>query len=130
MAMPDAAPENSAAAEDPSSTASVAATDNGKSRTSTLRSVGTGCSMAHSPSTTSRLNRLEPTTLLSAISLEPCTAAAVLTASSGALVPMATMVSPITSDGTWNRRASPDAPPTNRSAPFTSAAKPATSIRM
>ena len=53
----------------------------------------------------------------------PFNAELILTAASGILVPMATMVSPTTSCGIPNRSAIPDAPSTNQSAPFTSIRK-------
>ncbi len=54
-----------------------------------------GANTAQAPQTTIRLKILEPTTLLIAMVLLPFKAAAMLTAHSGALVPMATMVRPI-----------------------------------
>ena len=69
-------------------------------------------------------------TLLNAISFEPESAAVVLTASSGALVPSATIVSPIMRPETLKRRASDALPSTNTSAPLTSAAKPTSKIRI
>ena len=51
--------------------------------------------VAHIPKIASKLNIFEPIMLLRAISLEPSAAADMLTASSGALVPQATIVSPI-----------------------------------
>ena len=51
-------------------------------------------------------------------------AAVILTAASGALVPMATMVSPMTSCGIPSLRANPAAPSTNQSAPFMSRKNP------
>ena len=53
------------------------------------------CRNAQIPTTTSPLKIFEPTTLLMAISLLPASAALMLTEASGALVPMATMVSPM-----------------------------------
>ena len=67
---------------------------------------------------------LEPTTFPMAISLLPFTAAVILTASSGALVPNATIVSPIIKDGIRRRLAIEEAPSTNQSAPFTSRKNP------
>ncbi len=55
-------------------------------------------------------------------------AAAIDTAASGALVPMATMVSPMISSEMPNFLAMPEAPSTNRSAPFTNRAKPTIKI--
>ena len=89
--------------------------------------IGKGFITAHTPSTIRRLKMFEPTTLLSAISFEPLRAAEVLTASSGALVPNATIVSPIMTDGTLNIAAIDELPSTKRSAPFTKATNPATS---
>jgi len=71
---------------------------------------------------------LEPTTLLTEISLDPCSAAETLTASSGALVPSATIVSPIITDGTLRFFAASELPLTNISAPLISAIKPISSI--
>ena len=101
--------------------------ENGKSRFLIIFSIGTGLIIAHTPSTISRLNRLEPTTLLTAISLLPLSAAEVLTASSGALVPSATIVRPMITDGTLNSAASDELPSTNISAPLISAIKPSIS---
>ena len=50
--------------------------------------------------TTIRLKMLEPTALLTARALLPAMEAVTLTAVSGRLVPMATMVMPMISDGT------------------------------
>ena len=74
--------------------------ENGKSRFTISFSIGSGAIIAQMPSTQSKLKRFEPTTLLSAISLEPFIAAVVLTANSCMLVPNATMVSPIITAGT------------------------------
>ena len=65
-------------------------------------SAGNGISNAQTPITIKILKTLEPITLLSAISLFPVIPAVILTAASGALVPSATMVSPMTVDGTFN----------------------------
>ena len=54
-----------------------------------------GLIKAQIPTTASKLNKFEPTTLPSAISFWPLNAAVILTAASGALVPKATIVSPI-----------------------------------
>ena len=80
--------------------------------------------MALTPITTRRLNTLEPTTFPRAISLLPFKAAVTLTASSGALVPKATMVSPIIREGILRRLAIEEAPSTNKSAPLTSNKNP------
>ena len=58
------------------------------------------------------------------ISAFPVTAAVILTAASGALVPMATMVKPIITDGTFSSFAVEEAPSTKKSAPFISKMKP------
>ena len=67
---------------------------------------------------------LLPTTLPIVISALPFKEAAMLTAASGALVPMATIVRPITSCGMPNLAAMPAAPSTNQSAPLPSSTKP------
>ena len=67
---------------------------------------------------------LEPTMLPMVMSALPFRAALMDTAASGALVPMATMVRPMTSWGMRSLAAMPDAPSTNQSAPFTSRPKP------
>ena len=64
------------------------------------------------PITIKRLNMLEPTTFPSAMALECLTAANVLTASSGREVPTATIVSPITIDGTLSLFATAQLPST------------------
>ena len=66
----------------------------------------------------------EPITLLIAISLLPVSADVILTAASGALVPIATIVRPITTDGTRNNRATADAPSTKKSAPLINKTNP------
>ena len=71
---------------------------------------------------------LLPTILPMVISALPFKAAEILTAASGALVPIATMVSPIISWGILNLLAMPAAPSTNQSAPFTSSTNPKASI--
>ena len=74
--------------------------------------------------TTIRLKMLEPTALLTARALLPAMEAVTLTAVSGRLVPMATMVMPMISDGTWKCLAILLLPSTKASAPFTRNAKP------
>ena len=69
--------------------------ENGNSRFRMPDCTFMGFSTAQIPTTTSKLNRLEPITLLMAISLAPLRDAEMLTAASGALVPKATMVRPI-----------------------------------
>ena len=67
---------------------------------------------------------LEPTTLPSTISLLPDRFALIDTASSGALVPKATIVSPIISDGIPKAFATLEHPSTNQSAHLISKNKP------
>ena len=87
-------------------------------------SVFIGHIIAETPTTIRRLKILEPITLLNAISLLPESPAEMLTAASGALVPMATMVKPIITDGTFSSFAVEEAPSTKKSAPFISKMKP------
>ena len=67
---------------------------------------------------------LLPKTLPMVISALPFIAAEILTAASGMLVPIATIVRPITSCGIPNMSAILDALSTNQSAPFISIIKP------
>ena len=67
--------------------------------------------------------------LLIAISLLPDRPAVMLTAASGALVPIATIVNPIIIEGTLNFFAIDEAPSTNISAPFISNTKPIIKIK-
>ena len=76
------------------------------------------CRNAQIPTTTSPLKIFEPTTLLMAISLLPASAALMLTEASGALVPMATMVSPMMTLGTFRIPAREELPSTKKSAPL------------
>ena len=69
---------------------------------------------------------LLPTTFPTAISAVPFNAAVILTAASGALVPMATMVRPTTNCGIPIFLAIPEVPSTNQSAPFINIANPKT----
>ena len=71
---------------------------------------------------------LLPTTFPTVIPAFCCMAAVTLTAASGILVPMATIVSPITSWGIPSFFAIHAAPSTNQSAPFTRNRKPASKI--
>ena len=82
---------------------------------------------AHTPTTTNPLKIFDPTTLLMAISLLPARAALMLTEASGALVPMATMVSPITTLGTFRIWAREELPSTKKSAPLIKRTNPTTS---
>ena len=70
------------------------------------------------------LRMLLPKTLVIAKSVEPLPTEARFTTNSGMLVPMATMVSPMTRLLTWKRFAMPLAPSTNQSAPHTKSTKP------
>ena len=104
--------------------------ESGKSLLRIALSIGIGFIKAQIPRTAKRLKIFEPVTLLSAISLEPLIAAEVLTASSGALVPIATMVNPIITPGTLKVRASEELPSTKKSAPFISVANPTARNKM
>ena len=83
-----------------------------------------GLIKAQIPTTASKLNKFEPTTLPSAISFWPLNAAVILTAASGALVPKATIVSPIIKLGILKKRAMEELPLTKKSAPFTKNTNP------
>ena len=72
----------------------------------------------------------EPTTLPIATSVFPLIAPEIPTASSGRLVPIATIVSPITIDGTLSFFAIALAPDTKKSAPKTRKIKPKTKKSM
>ena len=78
----------------------------------------TGFTNAQHPKTTSRLKILEPSTLLTARSLLPRSAAVTLTESSGILVPNATTVRPMMIVGTFNIFATLELPSTKKSAPL------------
>ena len=80
------------------------------------------------PNTTRRLKILEPITLPTAISLLPAREAVVLTASSGALVPNATIVRPIIILGTLSILATDELASTKKSAPLIKSTKPTSSI--
>ena len=110
-------------------TASITETiiENGKSRFIMPLSTVTGVITAQIANISTRLKISDPIMLLIAISLEPAIAADTLTASSGALVPIATIVRPMTTPGTFNFPATAELPSTKKSAPFTSAANPITS---
>ena len=79
---------------------------------------------AHAPITTNKLKILEPMMLPSEISLFPASPALILTAASGALVPMATIVRPIITEGTFKIPAMDEEPSTKKSAPLISNTKP------
>ena len=76
-----------------------------------------GATIAATPTISIVLNTLEPTTLPTAISVVPLKAETKLTKNSGADVPMATTVRPITICGTFRRWAIAVAPSVSRSAP-------------
>ncbi len=97
------------------------------SRLSISFGVGTALTSAHTPITIRRLNRFDPITLPREISAFPESPEVILTAASGQLVPMDTIVSPITTDGTLSIPATEDAPSTKKSAPLISSTKPAIS---
>ena len=84
-----------------------------------------GDASALSPTITSTLKMLLPITLPIARSLFPARTAPIETASSGELVPSATIVSPTTSGVTPNDSAIRDAPRTRLSAPASRARTPA-----
>ena len=77
----------------------------GISRFSVLRVMAIGAKRAVQPTIIRVLNVLLPTTLPMAMSALPFRAEDMLTVSSGAEVPKATMVSPMTMDGIWKRLA-------------------------
>lgn len=92
--------------------------------TGNYRQTGRRDKKAQIPTTTRPLNIFDPTTLLMAISLLPPSAALILTDASGALVPMATIVRPMMTLGTFKILASEELPSTKKSAPFTKSTKP------
>jgi len=83
-----------------------------------------GTTRALRPSTTSTLKILLPTMLLTAMSSPPWIVEIRLTNSSGALVPSATTVRPITIWGIPSSKASAVDPPTNNSPPPKSSRMP------
>ena len=89
----------------------------------------TGFTSAQHPSTTSRLNILEPSTLLTARSFFPLNAAVTLTESSGRLVPNATTVRPMIMGGTFRIFATLELPSTKKSAPLINNTNPKNSNR-
>lgn len=96
----------------------------GKSRLKMTSSAVKTFIAAQTPTTTNRLKRFEPITLLSAMSLLPARPAVMLTAASGALVPAATIVRPMTTDGILKSLATSLLPSTKKSAPLMSKIKP------
>ena len=87
-------------------------------------STGNVAIIEETPRTTRMLKKFDPTTLATLISFWPARDDVILTAASGADVPMATIVRPITIDGTLNFLAMEAAPSTNKSAPFIRKKKP------
>lgn len=89
---------------------------------------GIGEIRAVAPATSIRFTIFEPTTFPMAMPFIPFNAEVRLTASSGRLVPNATIVSPITMEGIWKILAIPELPSTKKSAPFTRSKKPINKI--
>ena len=89
-----------------------------------------GATIAATPTMSMALKMFEPTTLPTARSAVPFSADTKLTQNSGADVPSATMVSPITICGISIRSARATAPSVRRSAPHKTSTTPATIIRM
>ena len=86
--------------------------ENGNSFINVFFSMASGANSAQAPQTTIRLKILDPATLLTASVLFPAMAAVTLTASSGKLVPIATIVIPMIKDGTLNFFATEELPST------------------
>ena len=84
----------------------------------------TGYIVAEIPRIMRVLMMLLPSMLVSAISEEPSVAATILTTNSGAEVPKATIVRPITKSEIFSRFASPDAPLMSQSAESVNSTKP------
>ena len=82
---------------------------------------------ADTPMTMSRLKMFDPTILPSEMSLFPVRPAVMETAVSGALVPIATIVRPITMEGTRRIQAMEEEPSTKKSAPLSRRRKPTSS---
>ena len=83
-----------------------------------------GTKIAVHPKANKRLNKFDPKTFPNVMSLLPFSEADILTASSGALVPNDTIVSPIITVGTPSFLAIFEAPSTKRSAPLISKRNP------
>jgi hypothetical protein len=98
----------------------------GISRLATSFCTTMGDMIAHIPTTTKRLKRLDPITLLIAIVSEPLRPADTLDASSGSEVPIATTVRPMIIEGTRSFFAIPELPSTKKSAPLIRNTKPIT----
>ena len=86
--------------------------ENGNSFIDVFFSMVSGVNSAQAPQTTIRLKILDPATLLTASVLFPAMDAVTLTASSGKLVPIATIVIPMIKDGTLNFFATEELPST------------------
>ena len=102
----------------------LAKMERGKSLFINVFVITIGFNMAQRPTTTKRLKKFEPTTLLIAISFEPFKAAEMLTATSGADVPIETIVKPIITLGTLKIFVIELLPSTKRSAPLIKKIKP------
>ena len=102
-------------------------TRKGISRRTVLRSTASGVMTAARPRIIRIFRILLPIMLPMVISALPFRAADMLTAASGALVPIATMVRPIIRGGIFNFAAISDAPSTNQSAPLTRRTNPTAS---
>ena len=83
-----------------------------------------GRMIAAQPTTASRLKILEPMMLPRDIPLLPFIPAVMLTAASGALVPMETRVRPMMIEGIFSNLAIEEEPSTKKSAPLISKTKP------
>ena len=103
---------------------SDAITAQGISLRTVLVAITIGETMAATPTISSVLKMLLPMTLPTAMSVVPFRAETKLTKNSGADVPMATTVRPITICGTFNRWAIEVAPSVRRSAPHSTNAIP------
>ena len=102
--------------------------DNGNSFCKVLFWTASGTNKVQTPHTTSRLKILEPTALLMARELLPVREAVTLTAHSGRLVPMATMVMPMIMEGIRSRFATAELPSTKKSAPLINRTNPTINI--
>ena len=100
------------------------------SRLTSVRVVRIDRTSATPPKMKPRLNMLEPTTLPTEMSAWPRNAAFTVTANSGAEVPNATMVRPMTSSDIPSRLAKCAAPSTSQTAPHQSPRTVATIISM
>lgn len=101
----------------------------GMSRCNMPRLTIMGATAAEVPIMTKVLKMLLPTMLPTLMSPLPWNELITLTTNSGRLVPRATMVSPMTSSLTFQRRATFEAESVNLSAPHITSAMPATSRR-